>query len=357
MQAILQSRGINRVVHFHCDHFEPFRADVSGQRIGLKHVQRWNEVRLQYPLGQATSLFLHTKGICYIPSPDISRIPLLQSAGDIFFAESSVLPEEKEIYAFLREQPDLDFQVHMHHEFWTASSCADFPVDPARDAIRLRDVLKLNLAYYREHLLRPFKQWGFVHGCWALNGSDKDICNITSEMLVLRELGCVADFSFPAGRPWCDPVSLKHPYTMHPYDTVKCYDTAGAAPAPISTGSGAWTPDRMLIWSCPTPTGILSLDGLGKQTDVTACGQEAANLWLSTCPVIDGTLFIKTHGHSLRWDLWQTPETFESLFGSPTAARAFELVQGACEQSQVPVEHWPVTGVIEHLQELDGGAE
>ena len=351
------SRGIARVVHFHCDHFEPFRADKSGTRIGLEHVQSWNSYRQAHPLGTAPSLFLHTKGICYVPNPDEARKVKLHKAGDIYFADSSVAPEEQEIYAFLREQEGLDFQVHLHHEYWTASNCTAMPRDAARDAERIRAALRLNLAYYAKHLGTPSTNWGwgFVHGCWALNASDRDICNITSELMVLHALGCRADFSFPAGRPWCDP-AFKRPFTVIPFDAERCYDRQEARPRMLTPGGNAWTPDRILIWSCDTPTGYLSLDCLVDQGDAEPMANAAAAAWAASCPTIGDTLYIKTHGHSLRWTVWEDAKRFSSLFTSPTAQLAYATLQAACSKTGATIEHLSVTDVMHELSTLDSGA-
>jgi len=43
------------------------------------------------------------------------------------------------------------------------------------------------------------KRYGFVHGDWSLDNSrNGEYCGVNSELTVLRETGCYADFTFPA---------------------------------------------------------------------------------------------------------------------------------------------------------------
>ena len=52
------------------------------------------------------------------------------------------------------------------------------------------------------------------------------------------EKGCFGDFSFPAGRPHCDPL-LKAPFTVLPLDAERSYDMAEARPLMVGKGQGA----------------------------------------------------------------------------------------------------------------------
>ena len=51
--------------------------------------------------------------------------------------------------------------------------------------------------------------WGFIHGNWALDNSRQDggrnYCGVNSEIRLLKELGCYADFTFPAWNQTAQP--------------------------------------------------------------------------------------------------------------------------------------------------------
>lgn len=44
-----------------------------------------------------------------------------------------------------------------------------------------------------------YKKYGFIHGDWALDNSLKGkFCGVNNELVILKETGCYADFTFPA---------------------------------------------------------------------------------------------------------------------------------------------------------------
>lgn len=352
MQSILERRGVRRIIHFHCDHFEPFRKDKTGVPIGLVHVKRWNEDRLKLPQGRNVSLFFSSQRYCYVNAPhenDHARKQRLYPVHDLYFDNTTFAQEEEDLLDFLAEQPDLDFHMHLHHEWWTSSKCTGWPVDEDSDYKRIEAVLTM----YMDHMCRhiPFNRgaWGFVHGCWSLNASDRSICNLTNEILLLQKLGCFGDFSFPAGRPWCDPQSIKTPFTVVPFAAEHCYDKSEADPAIVGMDSRAWEPSRFLIWSASTPSGNLSLDAiaLGQATQNPG---EIAKSWLSTSPVINGTMYIKTHCHSLH-DVWNSSSDYLALICGEHAQNAFSIIQGACNSYGAELRHCTVSEMMRALNE------
>ncbi len=356
---LLYRRGINHIVHFHCDHFEPFRKDKSGQQIGLEHIKAWNENRLRYPQGNCVTLFLSSQRYCYVLAPppaDTERKKRLYPIHDIYFDNTSFADEEERVLDFLATQPDLDFQMHLHHEWWTSSSCTKWEADPVNDLLRIEAVLKLHLAHYSAHLPFNASEWSFVHGCWSLNASDRSICNITGELKLLQSMGCIADFSFPAGRPWCDPKSIKVPYTVTPFDAERCYDLPEAHPIAIAQGACGFTYSgpRMMIWSANVPSSHVSFDAIAA-AQVTQNPYELVTAWLGGCPVIDGTLYLKTHCHSLQWDTWSSPSGQMSLIGSPEATHAFALLYTCCNSAHVDIEHITVDKLVKRLKAIDAG--
>jgi hypothetical protein len=86
-----------------------------------------------------------------------------------------------------------EVEVHLHHGHDTAAN------------------LRARLIWFREtliarHGLLGIDQsgrgaYGFIHGNWALDNGrlDPQFCGVNNELSVLRETGCYADFTMPAG--------------------------------------------------------------------------------------------------------------------------------------------------------------
>ncbi|HEY6035802.1 MAG TPA: hypothetical protein VIV58_16120, partial [Kofleriaceae bacterium] len=57
-------------------------------------------------------------------------------------------------------------------------------------------------------------QWAFIHGNWSLaNGRpDRKWCGVDDELLVLHELGCYVDLTFPSAPDPCQPDKVNQIY-------------------------------------------------------------------------------------------------------------------------------------------------
>jgi len=85
-----------------------------------------------------------------------------------------------------------DVELHLHHHGDNSTS--------------LRMKLSAGLDSLQAHgaLISPdgLDHWSFVHGNWALDNSRQteygDMCGVNDEITILKELGCYADFTFPA---------------------------------------------------------------------------------------------------------------------------------------------------------------
>jgi hypothetical protein len=144
------------------------------------------------------------------------------------------------------------------------------------------------LATLRHDTGAPLEKWAFVHGMWALNGSDRTVCQIDIEMEILMEHGCWGDFTFPAGRRHCDPKLLGQPYTCRPFKAPKAYDDPRGEPIAMDVGAGAIRDDRFLIWNSRAKHNVCSL-GCYDASDLSRVKQadQIAFSWLTNCPVID----------------------------------------------------------------------
>ena len=99
----LTRRGVKRVVHFHCDHFEPYDVDGSGTRIGLGHIEYWLAELKQFPWAHPT-LFWSSQSVVF-------------RQGDTEPCWSSRVSTDREILSLLKTSGH-SIQLHVHHESW-----------------------------------------------------------------------------------------------------------------------------------------------------------------------------------------------------------------------------------------------
>ena len=93
-----------------------------------------------------------------------------------------------------------EIEVHLHHR------------DDTEESLRAKFLAALE-AFSKAGALAKWRDgrvaWGFIHGNWALDNSRKDsgrnYCGVDSEIRLLKELGCYADFTFPAWNQTAQP--------------------------------------------------------------------------------------------------------------------------------------------------------
>ncbi len=310
----VKARGIERVVHFHTDHFEP----TTGA--GIDCVRRYLEEAAKRKFAARGSLFYLLEAFRF------------DEAADVFVAT-----ERHDEDIAIRTQliiAGVDVHVHVHHEGWAASA---WPPEPTRDAVRLDRYLAL----LHDAWLLP-KRWGFIHGKWALNGSDPDICCIADEIQILMKHGCVADFSFPAGRHYCDPI-IKHPLAIKPISAVRSYDDDEADPREVTETVPR---DRFLVWSSQAAFPVLSMEYV-VEAPTPAPVVEA---WFAGCPVIAGTLYIRTFCHTMNPAFWKPGAVTPML--STRAVETFAFLERTCDEAAVPLAYQTASEVIDALVQL-----
>jgi hypothetical protein len=154
-----------------CDHYEPLWGDACERR-GLKRVQRW--------LGGYPEL---TRNIT-----DADGRPPRHT---FFFPGEQYRPEYLDGLASLVRRGLGEVEVHLHHDGDSAETLS-------------RDLLGYTRAFAEHgHLSRDSSgrlRYAFIHGNWCLANSRSDhrYCGVDSELRVLFETGCYADFTFPS---------------------------------------------------------------------------------------------------------------------------------------------------------------
>jgi hypothetical protein len=170
--------GTRHLLFALCDHYEPLHGERTSLTTGLERVARW---RRRYP-GLAGG-FRDSSG----------RHP----RHSFFFPGEQYDPTLVEPIAEMVEMGLGEMEIHLHHENDTRQS--------------LRSSLEKTIAALATHGLVPQLRgkpaWAFIHGNWCLANARRDgrMCGVDDELPLLHELGCYADFTFPAARDESQP--------------------------------------------------------------------------------------------------------------------------------------------------------
>jgi len=155
------------------DHFEPYWRGAS-EEVARRRVRMWSE---KLPL--ILSKHKDSRG----NNPKYT----------FFYPEEEYNPEILNMLAEVCRQGFGDMEIHLHHD-------NDTPERLRQKLINFKTIL-----YERHGLLRKDKKtgeilYGFIHGNWALDNSRRDgrWCGVNSEITILKETGCYADFTLPS---------------------------------------------------------------------------------------------------------------------------------------------------------------
>jgi hypothetical protein len=173
-----RSGGTQHLLFALCDHFEPLHGEGTSLVTGLERVARWRE---QYP--RLAKRFRDASG----------RHP----RHSFFFPGEQYDPTLIEPIAEMVQMGLGEVEVHLHHESDTRQS--------------LRSSLEKTVGALATHGVVPQYRgkpaWAFIHGNWCLANARRDgqMCGVDDEIPLLYELGCYADFTFPAARDESQP--------------------------------------------------------------------------------------------------------------------------------------------------------
>lgn len=168
-----------------CDHYEPLWGNATLEH-GAERVQRWRSL---YPaLVQGMT--------------DADGRPPRHT---FFFPGEQYQPQYLEPLAELARAGLGEVEVHLHHD--------------GDDAGKLTGDLLTYLKAYAEHghLSRDRDgrlRYAFIHGNWCLANSRRDgrWCGVDSELEVLFDTGCYADFTFPSAPDETQPKLVNQIY-------------------------------------------------------------------------------------------------------------------------------------------------
>lgn len=362
---LLKGRGCTAVGYFHTDHFEPWSTSIDEP--SARAVERMATLARSSSYARRLSLFYSVFVPYRLKQNEMADLVDPQVEGDgIVFGLRTAQQEDlaREAIRPLVAADGHEFHLHVHHEYWTRNhSHFDTPVSrwvnasstAELDSARLELYVRLCKEAIARELGRPFDRWAFIHGNWALNASDPLICHIDDELALLMRQGGFGDFSFPAGRSYCDP-RLKAPFSCLPLPVPRAYDDPRAEPRPVGRGAEAMRPERFFIWNSPLPAGYSSLDTYSAATrKLLQSPEQIVAEWLRKSPVFEGQLFLKTHAHSLSREYRLTEPDSAIPHCQPDVVRLFDLLARVCARARLELRFHTVNEVVGVLADLDGG--
>lgn len=303
----LRALEIREIVYFHCDHFEPWDFSGRTREVAAESVATFVDEVGRHEFGRRLTLFYSNPLVVELaPRDDLLRASPDDALGFVRRSEKDhdTLGAP---FRYMRAHSGHEIQIHLHHEnfTWTRgmrdaerAAYLQRPEARALDGPRIERAIEEWLACARREFDYAPSRWFFVHGLWSLNGSDPEGCNVHDEIARLMKLGCRGDFTFPAGRPHCDP-RTEAPYFCAPATGPKSYDSEAAHPE-FAWGNGAAAADKFFVWNSPIKASAASLDWgdhgvrakLAEPEPFAREIVERSFRW-------DGVLYIKTHAHSM----------------------------------------------------------
>jgi len=280
------------VVHCHADHFEP--EEVAKRFGSAADIRRWLE--RQRPA--IPTLF--------VKCPIGFRLDKRSRIGMSLHATGSAAIEADYLRALVAD--GVGIGLHVHHESWTrntlppekfspeAQDLHEYAARRPMDHERMSAMVEASLAWLRDTTGLALDTWHFVHGCWAFGASDPEICQLETEVPLLYSHGCRADFSFPAGRRYCDPPWTR-PQWIVPAKGVRASERGDPRDEHAS--------GRMLVWASATDEWRCGLDTYTQDSRRLMSLPDKIERYLAICPVIRDTAYIKTCSHGMHSHYWQ----------------------------------------------------
>lgn len=259
------------------DHFEPYRAPADDA-VAHDRVRPWLS---KWP--QIAARHCDTAG----NPPQYT----------FFYPEEEYQPYLVDRLAELIGVGIADIEIHLHHDGEGERNFVD-------RIGRFKEALSARHGLLRKHGGNTV--FGFIHGNWALDNSlpDGRCCGLNNEILLLRDLGCYADFTLPAAPSPAQTRMINTIYwaTDDPLHS-KSHDTG----APVS-GCEASSGDLLMIpgplalnWSS-RKFGLLPRLETGELAASNPVTRERVRLWLDYSPRIGNETFIKLFAHGAKED-------------------------------------------------------
>jgi len=358
-------KDVDNVIYTHADHFEPGAHDleVCNERLKI-----WTEDLKKLKI--KPSLFVFPSLLMKYIDGKITTKPSSSTSMIVSYLKAM-------------EENGADINLHIHHERWTTSSVT---VEPWITLLREKKVTDdqmleahiIDVKKLFENAGIDMSSWGFVHGMWGLNASDRTVCNIENEIIILRKHGCFGDFTFPAGRPHCNP-QMSGIFSVPLKSGPKIYDVGFKLRKAQNLLQNY--PDFIIFY--PTKSYFfVSIDGLllnrGKRayyygsilaphsfredghTVATLCPENSLEIiqeWLLSSMIIDRTLVIKTHAHSMSnafWDFDGEVKNQSPLFQTNHIER-MSMLESAMNERHIGLHYLTARELFNFCVQIDKG--
>ncbi len=283
-------KGPRHVMFCFVDHFEPQYSRPSYE-IEVKRVARW---RQEYPK------------LCEGHRDADGRPPV----HSFFYPEEEYRPEHLNALVEICQMGLGEIDIHLHHHNDTEAGLRE----------KLQRFTQLLVNQYGALPVdangKPL--WSFIHGNWALDNSHPDgvCCGVNNELIVLREEGCYADYTFPAAPDPCQTSTINQIYyakddPMRP----KSHDTG------VRVKVGAQPSGDLMIIQGPLGLmfknrkfGILPrIENADVRTNIPP-SPDRIDAWVETGIHVEGRpewIFIKVHTHGTQ------ERDIDTLLGAP----------------------------------------
>lgn len=269
--------GTKHIMFCFVDHYEPQWKNKDNIELERQRVDRW---MVDYP--KMASQFRDADG----NHPKHS----------FFFPEEEYRKEHLDKISDLCAKGFGEIEIHLHHEDDTSDNLRKTLSGFAQCLHEQHNALSVD-----PETGKPV--YAFIHGNWVLDNSHPEgkWCGVNDELIVLRETGCYADFTFPSPDESQPAMLNTIYYAKDDPEKPKSYETG----RPIVKGGKAWG-DLLLI------QGILGLNwkvrkkGVFPQienSDVRRTFPPTPNrvdLWVDQGIHVEGKpewIFIKIHTH------------------------------------------------------------
>jgi hypothetical protein len=269
-RALFSKREVKRVWVAITDHYEPL----------------WNGADLGKGLERVALWLKHWPEIASKVGPDSSgRLPRYS----FFFPQDEYHPALVDPLAELAQRGLSDVEIHIHHD------------GEGRQAFIDKMSTYCETLHNRHGLLRKVNGqivFGFIHGNWALDNSRPDgrWCGLNDELQILRDLGCYADFTMPAGAHPSQAKTINQIYwAIDDPKRPKSYDFGVPLRAARETCG-----DLLMITG---PFGLRWRERMlprietGEIAGYDIATPERTRCWFELAPMIGNDLFIKLFAH------------------------------------------------------------
>lgn len=368
LKELYVRRQIRRVVYFHCDHWEPWRPTPSTAEINSANrdeVHRFVDTCSRHAFAARQTLFYKCPvNFIFDHEPYKTTGVKCDPRDGIRFTRRSEPQMEiaREALSHVSNQSKMEVQVHLHHENITFNTghkrreVVDYiGSDVARryEEERFALWLKLSLQTIEEETDRTLPRWFFVHGLWGLNASDPSVCHLTREIAILMDHGCLGDFTVPSGRPVANP-RLEVPYFITPVDAPKGYDRQVGDPELAYGNATARARGKFLIWSSLIKHRGASLDYYApwlqkRLDDLSGLAHEI----VAQSYAVAGTLYIKTHAHSMHPNYYLDTDRAVFPHLHPPIRDLFGVLFDAAANAGCTVEFLTVSEVYDEFTSAD----